>query len=140
MHTFTESTTVDTLQYLFTDSAFTPWIYAIIIVCVIFAGTSLMLHVDSRYERKEDHNFRRSAKVRARIIEDVDALEQRVGQERLDDPETDAMRTLARTVKNIKAAARDGRRATDYIEGLHAQLPSLEAKAVASYDVAHARQ
>lgn len=111
------------------------WAIVLIVVAGFFAVIAIYVRLDSLYERREDRAFKRNVKTRARIIEQLHETEERLKPYNLDHHDTPEIAELNKTMANINAASRDGRRSTDYIENLSKKLPGLEKKALESIGV-----
>lgn len=108
------------------------WAIVLIVVIGFFALIAIYLRLDSLYERREAKAFKRNVKTRARIIEQLNETQDRLKPYNLDQHDTPEIAELNKTMANINAASRDGRRSTDYIENLSKKLPSLEQRALES--------
>lgn len=108
------------------------WLIAAGVVVAIVFVVAVFLRLDSHYERKEQRAFARSVLVRDRITRELNETEARLASYELGNHDTLEVRELHRAIANIRAASRDGRRDTAYIERLNNTLPALEDKALAS--------
>lgn len=107
-------------------------IASIIAFIVIIGGISLYVLSDTFYFRREEKAHKRSAKIREEVSQQADAIVKNMKEKNVDMQATEETRMLEKAIKEIGYLSRDGRRSTDKIESVSAQLSELEKKALSS--------
>lgn len=108
-------------------------IIASVAVAVLLIGFIVFyVFSDTFYFKREEKAHKRSAKIREEVSKQADTIAKNMKDNNVDMQATEETRMLDKALKEIGYLSRDGRRSTDKIESVSAQLPELEKKALAS--------
>lgn len=108
-------------------------IIASVAVAVLLVGFIVFyVFSDTFYFKREEKSHKRSAKIREEVSKQADTIAKNMKDNNVDMQATEETRMLEKALKEIGYLSRDGRRSTDKIESVSAQLPELEKKALAS--------
>ena len=108
-------------------------IIASVAVAVLIVGFIVFyVFSDTFYFKREEKEHKRSAKIREEVSKQADTIAKNMKDNNVDMQATEETRMLDKALKEIGYLSRDGRRSTDKIESVSAQLPELEKKALES--------